>query len=66
MKVIRNTEQMNRIPEAVIPSQQLPADKSDSDEWILATHGRTFHFAARFLSPKMRHNVVHGMHSFAR
>lgn len=28
-----------------------------SDEWLLATHGRTFHFAARFLSSKQRQQV---------
>jgi 15-cis-phytoene synthase len=54
---------MNSIPEAVLSSQQLTvdtsiSDTSDPDEWILATHGRTFHFAARFLSPKIRHDVV--------
>ena len=49
---------MNRLPEAVIPSQQLPTTTSYSDEWLLATHGRTFHFASRFLSPKVRSDVV--------
>ena len=58
MKVIGSSEQMNRLPEAVIPSQQLPTTTSDSDEWLLATHGRTFHFASRFLSPKVRSDVV--------
>ncbi len=58
MKVIGSSEQMNRLPEAVIPSQQLPTTTSDSDEWLLATYGRTFHFAARFLSPKLRQDVV--------
>ena len=49
---------MNSIPEAVLSSQQLTVDTGDSDEWILATHGRTFHFAARFLPPKIRHDIV--------
>src|SRR5579859_5048202 len=58
MKVKESLEQKNRLPEAVIPSQQLPGTTSESDEWLLATHGRTFHFAARFLSPKLRHDVA--------
>jgi len=29
-----------------------------ANEHILATHGRTFHFAARFLPPRVRHSVV--------
>jgi phytoene synthase len=58
MKVKESLEQKNRLPEAVIPSQQLPGTPSESDEWLLATHGRTFHFAARFLSPKLRHDVA--------
>jgi 15-cis-phytoene synthase len=58
MKIIRSTEQVKRLPEATILSQQFPITASDSDEWILATHGRTFHFASRFLSPKLRHDVA--------
>jgi phytoene synthase len=58
MKVIGSAEQMKWLPEAVIPWQQLPTTTSDSDEWLLATYGRTFHFAARFLSPRLRHDVV--------
>jgi phytoene synthase len=58
IKVIGSSEQTNRLPEAVIPWQQLPTTTSDSDEWLLATYGRTFHFAARFLSPKLRQDVV--------
>ncbi len=56
---------MNRIPEAVLSSQQLPVDTGDSDEQILATHGRTFHFAARFLAPKIRRDVV-ALYAFFR
>jgi 15-cis-phytoene synthase len=58
MKVIGSSEQLNRLPKAVIPSQQLPTTTSDSEEWLLATYGRTFHFAARFLSPRLRQDVV--------
>ena len=58
MKVIKSTEQFNRLAKSVNLSQQLPTTAYDSDEWLLAVHGRTFHFAARFLSPKMRHDVV--------
>jgi 15-cis-phytoene synthase len=58
MKVLRSTEQMNGLIELAIPSQQLPTTASEADEWLLATHGRTFHFASRFLSPKIRRDVV--------
>jgi 15-cis-phytoene synthase len=58
MKVIKSTEQSNVLTETVNLSQQLPTTAYDSDEWILAIHGRTFHFAARFLSPKIRRDVV--------
>ena len=58
MKVIKSTEQSNILTEIANLSQQLPTTASDSDEWLLATYGRTFHFAARFLSPKMRRDVV--------
>ena len=58
MKVIKSTEQSNVLTEIANLSQQLPTTASDTDEWVLATYGRTFHFAARFLSPKMRRDVV--------
>jgi len=58
MKVIKSTEQSNALTETANLSQQLPTTASDSDEWLLATYGRTFHFAARFLSPKIRRDVV--------
>jgi len=58
MKVIKSTEQLNGLTESVNLSQQLQTTAYDSDEWLLAIHGRTFHFAARFLSPKIRHDVV--------
>jgi 15-cis-phytoene synthase len=58
MKVIRSTEQLNGLAKTVVPSQQLPTTASDSDEWLLENHGRTFHFASRFLSPKVRSDVV--------
>ncbi|HLH62783.1 MAG TPA: phytoene/squalene synthase family protein [Ktedonobacteraceae bacterium] len=44
--------------QAGILAQQWLATSSRSDEWLLATHGRTFHFAARFLPPKYRQLVV--------
>src|SRR5579872_1293651 len=51
------TERMN-IPDAgIIPTHRVP-DAGTSDELLLATHGRTFHFAARFLSSKQRQQVV--------
>jgi 15-cis-phytoene synthase len=58
MKVIRSTEQLKGLTETVVRSQQSPIAESNSDEWLLATHGRTFHFASRFLAPEMRRNVV--------
>lgn len=40
-------------------SPSLPVHKSgSSDEWLLATHGRTFHFATRFLTPRHRRQVL--------
>src|SRR2546421_2976469 len=57
-KDTESPEQMGKLSEVVFSSQQLPAITSASDEWLLATNGRTFHFAARFLSPKHRHQVV--------
>jgi 15-cis-phytoene synthase len=51
-------EQMGQLDEAVLPSQQLLTTVTASDEWLLATHGRTFHFAARFLSPTHRHLIL--------
>jgi 15-cis-phytoene synthase len=58
MKVIRSTEQLKGLTETVVPSQPSPVAKTNEDEWLLATHGRTFHFASRFLAPKMRRDVV--------
>ena len=52
------TQPIDRLSEAIIPSQRLPATVETTDDWLLATYGRTFHFAARFLSPKHRHLVV--------
>jgi len=52
------TEHRDRLSEGIIPSLRLPASGGTTDEWLLATYGRTFHFAARFLSPKHRHLVV--------
>ena len=57
-KDTESPEQIGKLSEVVFSSQQLSATTSASDEWLLATNGRTFHFAARFLSPKHRHQVV--------
>jgi 15-cis-phytoene synthase len=57
-KNTESTEQIDKLSEAVIPLQQLPAPMSDSSEWLMATHGQTFHFATRFLSPKLRCHIV--------
>jgi 15-cis-phytoene synthase len=58
MKVLRSTEQLNGITEVVVPSQSSTVIESNADEWLLETHGRTFHFASRFLAPKVRRDVV--------
>jgi len=58
MKVIRSAEQLKGQTETVVPSQQLPVAESNADEWLLENHGRTFHFASRFLAPEMRRDVV--------
>src|SRR5579871_4351581 len=52
------TQYIDQRSEGIITSQQLTAFTSASDELLLATHGRTFHFAARFLSPQHRHLVI--------
>jgi phytoene synthase len=57
-KIIGSSAQMGKRSEVVLPVQQLPATMSDSDECLLAAHGRTFHFASRFLSPKLRCHVI--------
>jgi phytoene synthase len=58
MKVLRSTEQLDGLTEIVVPSQHSPVIESSTDEWLLATHGRTFHFASRFLAPNIRRHVV--------
>ena len=58
MKVIRSTEQLNGLTETAVQSQHSTVAESSTDEWLLATHGRTFHFASRFLAPKIRRDVV--------
>lgn len=50
------TERANTPGEGIIAARRVQ-DASTSDEWLLATHGRTFHFAARFLSSKQRSQV---------
>lgn len=57
-KDIETIEQTDTRSEVVLSSRQLLAITNAADERLLATHGRTFHFAARFLSPKHRHLVV--------
>lgn len=49
--------QTDTLSHTIIPGQSL-SSASDSDEWLMATYGKTFHFAARFLSPKLRRNVI--------
>ncbi len=56
-KKTASTEQIDRPAEVASPTRRSPIT-GDSDEQLLSTHGRTFHFAARFLSPKFRHPVV--------
>ena len=51
-------EQIHRPGEAIITTQRLPSTISTSDERLLATHGRTFYFAARFLSLRHRRLVL--------
>lgn len=58
MKVIRSTEQLIGPGEIEAFSQHSIVAESSTDEWLLATHGRTFHFASRFLAPKIRRDVV--------
>ena len=58
MNVIKSAEQLNELIETPVPSQSVPVAESNVDEWILATHGRTFHFASRFLAPRVRRDVI--------
>ena len=60
-----NTDRMDKLSEGIITSRRLPSPMSSSDEWLLATHGRTFHFAARFLSLKHR-SLVFTLYAFFR
>ncbi len=48
--------QANTPGAGIIASRTVPTGNA-SEEWLLATHGRTFHFAARFLSSKQRSQV---------
>ena len=57
MENTTNIVQIENFSHAIIPAQSL-SSASDSDEWLMATHGKTFHFAARFLSPTLRRHVV--------
>ena len=55
-KATGTTERVNISGEGIITAQRAP-EAGTSDEWLLATHGRTFHFATRFLSSKQRQQV---------
>jgi 15-cis-phytoene synthase len=57
-KDTESIEQVRKRSEAAIPSQRLLITANGSDERLMAIYGRTFHFAARFLSPKHRHPVI--------
>lgn len=52
------TEHLDKRSNGIVTSQQSMAFTSASDECLMATHGRTFHFAARFLSPRHRQLVL--------
>ena len=58
MNVIRSAGPLDGLTEMRVPSQSIPIVESNVDESMLATHGRTFHFASRFLAPKIRRDVV--------
>src|SRR5690242_9060441 len=58
MDVIRTSEQLNALTGMHVPAQSMPTAESNADQSILATHGRTFQFASRFLAPKTRYDVV--------
>lgn len=57
-KDMKSTGETGKPGEMPLSSQQLSAPTSASDEELMATHGRTFYFAARFLSPKHRSQIV--------
>jgi phytoene synthase len=57
-------DHIDKSVEGIIAVQVLPAE-STSDDRLMATHGRTFHFAARFLSPEHR-NLVLTLYAFFR
>ncbi|HVB23165.1 MAG TPA: phytoene/squalene synthase family protein [Ktedonobacteraceae bacterium] len=57
MENTANTVQIDNLSHTIIPAQSV-LSASDSDEWLMATHGKTFHFAARFLSPTLRRHIA--------
>src|SRR5579863_152707 len=57
MEDLASIVQTNQLSNTLIPSQLLPAT-DEVDEYLMATHGKTFHFAARFLSPRLRCHIV--------
>jgi phytoene synthase len=57
MEDLASIVQTNKLSSTMISSQSL-SSMNDVDEWLMTAHGKTFHFAARFLSPKLRSHVV--------
>ena len=57
MEDLASIVQTNNPSNTMIPSHS-SSFTNDGDEWLLATYGKTFHFAARFLSPRLRCHVV--------
>ncbi len=58
----KNTGRVGKHSKTGLPARYLlPSgndSESESEETLLATHGRTFHFAARFLPPPQRRQVI--------
>ena len=57
MENLASIVRTNTLSNTMLPSHTSPST-NDIDEWLMATHGKTFHFAARFLSPHLRCHVV--------
>jgi phytoene synthase len=57
MEDLASRVQTNNLSNTMIPSQS-SSSMNDVDEWLMATYGKTFHFAAHFLSPQLRCHVV--------
>ncbi len=52
------SKELSERGETEVSSHSFVSAATDGDEWLLATHGRTFHFATRFFSPQHRHQVA--------